>query len=181
MQAPPLYSALKRAGKPLYAYARAASTSSARTAPGHDPRAGLLQWFYGDRLGLVRELQQGHLYPLARARHWASASVAVRILPPCGVTAVGSFRSGLAHTLKACWRCSDERATPDCSCRWMPCCRTCRSAPGLRAAGAVPAGQAVHWRGPPQARARLWQRPARSGLGEWGADGDLAQARDCAA
>lgn len=99
VQTPPMYSALKRAGRPLYAYARAGQTveRTARTVMVH---ALTLEAFSADRLEIDVRCSKG-TYVRTLAEDIGAALGCGAHLARLERTAVGPFRLADAHTLAA--------------------------------------------------------------------------------
>jgi tRNA pseudouridine55 synthase len=96
-QTPPMYSALKRAGRPLYAYARAGETvdRAPRTVTIHDLR---LAGFAGDRLEIDVRCSKG-TYVRTLAEDIGTALGCGAHLAALRRTEVGPFRLADAQTL----------------------------------------------------------------------------------
>ena len=73
-QVPPMYSALKRDGRPLYEYARAGQSVERAARPISDSRARARRARGREPVG-HRPLQQGDVHPRARGGHRADAGV----------------------------------------------------------------------------------------------------------
>ena len=99
LQTPPRYSALKLAGKPLYAYARA----GVEIEPAPRPVTIYvleLQWFEGKRLGLAVTCSKG-TYIRSLAHDLGEALGCGAHLTALRRTAVGRFGLDCAHTLES--------------------------------------------------------------------------------
>jgi len=99
LQTPPLYSALKHAGKPLYAYARA-GIEIERAPRRVVIHALALQWFEGERLALSVTCSKGtYIRSIAHAPGEILGCGAH--LPALRRTAAGRFGLDCAHTLES--------------------------------------------------------------------------------
>ena len=176
LQTPPLYSALKHAGKPLYAYARAGIQIE------REPRrvtihALNLQWFEGERLALSVTCSKG-TYIRSIAHDLGEMLGCGAHLTALRRTAVGRFGLDCAHTLASL---EAMPATERDECL-LPVDALLQNLPEVRLAPAQQArfvqGQAVPWDGPPQARVRVYGAGgALLGVGEAGADGTISPKR----
>ena len=154
LQTPPLYSALKHAGKPLYAYARAGVDIE------REPRrvtihALTLQWFRGDSLALSVTCSKG-TYIRSIAHDLGEALGCGAHLAALRRTEVGRFGLNHAHTLESL--AAMPAGQRDASL--LPVDALLQELPEVRLAPAQEArflqGQAVPWDGPPQARVRVY-------------------------
>ena len=176
LQTPPLYSALKHAGKPLYAYARAGI--EIERAPRQITIHALhLQWFEGDRLALSVTCSKG-TYIRSIAHDLGEKLGCGAHLAALRRTAVGRFGLDCAHTLEAL-EAMPAAARDDCL---LPVDALLQSLPEVRLEPAQQArfvqGQAVPWEGPPQARVRVYGAGgALLGVGEADADGTISPKR----
>jgi tRNA pseudouridine55 synthase len=176
LQTPPLYSALKHAGKPLYAYARAGIQIE------REPRrvtihALDLQWFEGERLSLSVTCSKGTYirsiaHDLGEMLGCGAHLVALRR------TAVGRFGLDCAHAL-ASLEAMPAAARDACL---LPVDALLQNLPAVRLVPAQQArfvqGQAVPWDGPPQARVRVYGvSGGLLGVGEAGANRTLLPKR----
>lgn len=169
-QTPPMHSALKHAGRPLYAYARAGETVARepRTVTIHELR---LDAFSGDRLELDVRCSKG-TYIRTLAEDIGTALGCGAHLAALVRTEVGPFRLANAHALEALERAAEaERLRwlrpADCLLGHLP-----RSTLDPRAAARFAHGQAVA--APvemPSGRLRVYD-PAGAllGVGTCGAD-----------
>ena len=176
LQTPPLYSALKHAGKPLYAYARAGIQIE------REPRrvtihALNLQWFEGERLALSVACSKG-TYIRSIAHDLGEMLGCGAHLAALRRTAVGRFGLDCAHTLASL---EAMPATERDECL-LPVDALLQNLPEAHLAPAQQArfvqGQPVPWDGPPQARVRVYGASGRLlGVGEAGADRTLSPTR----
>ena len=176
LQTPPLYSALKHAGKPLYAYARAGIQIE------REPRRvtihGLnLQWFEGERLALSVTCSKG-TYIRSIAHDLGEMLGCGAHLAALRRTAVGRFGLDCAHTLASL---EAMPATERDECL-LPVDALLQNLPEAHLAPAQQArfvqGQAVPWDGPPQPRVRVYgPSGALLGVGEADADGTISPKR----
>ena len=176
LQTPPLYSALKHAGKPLYAYARAGIEIERAPRP-VTIRALELQWFEGDRLALCVTCSKGtYIRSIAHdlgERLGCGAHLAV-----LRRTAVARFGLGCAHTLESL---AAMPAAERDACL-LPVDALLQNLPEVRLEAAQQArfvqGQAVPWVGPARARVRVYGAGgALLGVGEAEADGTISPKR----
>jgi tRNA pseudouridine55 synthase len=176
LQTPPLYSALKHAGKPLYAYARAGIKIE------REPRqvtihALTLQWFEGERLALSVTCSKG-TYIRSIAHELGEILGCGAHLAALRRTAVGRFGLDCAHTLESLQaRPGDERDR----CL-LPVDALLQSLPEVRLEPAQEArfvrGQTVPWDGSPQARVRVYGASgALLGVGAAAAGGTISPKR----
>ena len=176
LQTPPLYSALKHAGKPLYAYARA-GIDIERAPRQVTIRALELQWFEGERLALSVTCSKG-TYIRSIAHDLGELLGCGAHLAALRRTAVGRFGLDCAHTL-------DSLALMPAAERdacLLPVDALLQELPEARIAPPQEArflqGQTVPWEGPPQARVRVYgSGGALLGVGEAGTDGTIAPKR----
>jgi tRNA pseudouridine55 synthase len=176
LQTPPLYSALKHAGKPLYAYARAGIVIE------REPRrvaihALDLHWFNGDRLALSVTCSKG-TYIRSIAHDLGERLGCGAHLTSLRRTAVARFGLECAHTLATLAAMqADERER----CL-LPVDALLQNLPEAHLVPAQQArfvqGQTVPWEGPPQARVRVYGASGvLLGVGEAGADSTLSPKR----
>ena len=165
---PPMYSALKHAGKPLYDYARA-GVDIERAPRRVIIHALELQRFEGEQLEISVCLQQGHLYPLDRARYGRSAGLrraSGRLAPHRG-------RRDSASTARITLEELEAMPATARDALLLPLDTLLQDLPEVRLdaaqQAALPAGQAVAWSGLSQAAcARLrGQRRAFSAWAKW--------------
>ncbi len=176
LQTPPLYSALKHAGKPLYAYARAGIQIE------REPRrvtihALNLQWFEGERLALSVTCSKG-TYIRSIAHDLGEMLGCGAHLAALRRTAVGRFGLDCAHTL-ASLEAMPAAERDECL---LPVDALLQNLPEAHLAPAQQArfvqGQSVPWDGPPQARVRVYGAGgALLGVGEADADGTISPKR----
>jgi len=176
LQTPPLYSALKHAGKPLYAYARA-GIQIEREPRRVTIRALNLQWFEGERLALSVTCSKG-TYIRSIAHDLGEMLGCGAHLAALRRTAVGRFGLDCAHTL-ASLEAMPATERDDCL---LPLDALLQNLPEAHLAPAQQArfvqGQPVPWDGPPQARVRVYGADgALLGVGEGDADGTLSPKR----
>jgi tRNA pseudouridine55 synthase len=176
LQTPPLYSALKHGGKPLYAYARAGIQIE------REPRrvtihALNLQWFEGERLALSVTCSKG-TYIRSIAHDLGEMLGCGAHLAALRRTAVGRFGLDCAHTL------ANLEAMPaaERDACLLPVDALLQNLPEAHLAPAQQArfvqGQPVPWDGPPQARVRVYGAGgALLGVGEADADGTISPKR----
>jgi tRNA pseudouridine55 synthase len=176
LQTPPLYSALKHAGKPLYAYARAGIQIE------REPRrvrihALNLEWFEGERLALSVTCSKG-TYIRSIAHDLGGMLGCGAHLAALRRTAVGRFGLDCAHTL-ASLEAMPAADRDECL---LPVDALLQDLPEAHLAPAQQArfvqGQPVPWDGPPQARVRVYGAGgALLGVGEADADGTISPKR----
>ena len=176
LQTPPLYSALKHGGKPLYAYARAGIQIE------REPRrvtihALNLQWFEGERLALSVTCSKG-TYIRSIAHDLGEMLGCGAHLAALRRTAVGRFGLDCAHTL-ANLEAMPAAERDECL---LPVDALLQNLPEAHLAPAQQArfvqGQPVPWDGPPQARVRVYGAGgALLGVGEADADGTISPKR----
>jgi len=176
LQTPPLYSALKHAGKPLYAYARA-GVEIERTPRRIVIHALSLQWFEGDRLAVSITCSKG-TYIRSIAHDLGELLGCGAHLAALRRTAVGRFGLDVAQTLEILAALSQ----PERDARLLPVDALLQDLPEVRLAPAQQArflqGQVIPWGGPPRARVRVYGAGgALLGVGEVGADGAIAPKR----
>ncbi len=175
-QIPPLYSALKHAGKPLYAYARAGI--DLERAPRQVRIHALdLQWFEGERLALLVTCSKG-TYIRSLAHDLGERLGCGAHLAALRRTAVGRFSLDCAHTLESL----EAMTGAERDARLLPVDALLQDLPEVRLAPVQQArflqGQAVPWEGPPLARVRVYGSDgALLGVGEVGADGAISPKR----
>jgi tRNA pseudouridine55 synthase len=176
LQTPPLYSALKHAGKPLYAYARAGI--EIERAPRRVTIHALeLQWFEGDRLALSATCSKG-TYIRSIAHDLGEMLGCGAHLAALRRTAVGRFSLDCAHTLESL----EAMPAAERDTCLLPVDSLLQNLPEVRLAPAQQArfvqGQAVRGDGPPQARVRVYgSSGALLGVGEADADGTISPKR----
>jgi tRNA pseudouridine55 synthase len=177
LQTPPLYSALKHAGKPLYAYARAGIQIERR------PRRVTihtldLQWFEGERLALSVTCSKG-TYIRSIAHDLGELLGCGAHLAALRRTAVGRFGLDCAHTLASL----ETMAAAERDACLLPVDALLQDLPEARLAPAQQSrfvhGQAVPWDGPPGARVRVYDGASGAllGVGEAGSDGTISPKR----
>jgi len=176
LQTPPLYSALKHAGKPLYAYARA-GIQIERVPRRVAIHALKLQWFEGERLALSVTCSKG-TYIRSIAHDLGELLGCGAHLAALRRTAVGRFGLDCAHTLATL----EAMAAPERDACLLPVDALLQSLPEAHLGPAQQArfvqGQAVPWDGPPQARVRVYGTSGGLlGVGEAGADRTLLPKR----
>ena len=179
-QTPPLYSALKHAGKPLYAYARA-GIDIARVPRRVTIHALDLQWFEGERLELSIKCSKG-TYIRSIAHDLGELLGCGAHLAALRRTAAGRFGLDCAHPLQTLEAMSEAQRN---SCL-LPVDALLQDLPEARLEPAQQArflqGQLVPWAGPPQARVRVYGSDGRLlGVGEMGMDGAISPKRVIAA
>jgi tRNA pseudouridine55 synthase len=175
-QIPPLYSALKHEGKPLYAYARAgiAIERAPRQVRVH---ALDLQWFEGERLALSVTCSKG-TYIRSIAHDLGEVLGCGAHLTALRRTRIGRFGLDCAHTLESLQAFSPAERD---ACL-LPVDALLQELPETRLGPAerdrFVKGQAVAWNGPSQARVRVYGSDgALLGVGEAGTDGSLRPKR----
>ena len=176
LQTPPLYSALKHAGKPLYAYARA-GIDIERVPRQVTIHALELQWFEGDRLALSVTCSKG-TYIRSIAHDLGEMLGCGAHLAALRRTAVGRFGIDCAHTLESL----EAMPAPERDACLLPVDALLQSLPEARLEPAQEArfvrGQQVPWEGPPQARVRVYGATgALLGVGEADAGGTISPKR----
>ena len=175
-QTPPLYSALKHAGKPLYAYARA-GIDIERAPRQVTIHALALQWFEGERLALSVTCSKG-TYIRSLAHDLGEVLGCGAHLAALRRTAVGRFGLDCAHTLESL----GAMTAAERDALLLPLDALLQDLPEVRFEAAQQArflqGQAVPWGGPQQPRVRVYGGDgALLGVGELGADGAIAPRR----
>jgi tRNA pseudouridine55 synthase len=176
LQMPPIYSALKHEGKPLYAYARAGISIEREPRP-VTIRALDLQWFEGDRLALSVACSKG-TYIRSIAHDLGELLGCGAHLSALRRTAVGRFTLECAHTLASL----EAMAAPERDACLLPVDALLQNLPEVRLEPAEEArfvrGQAVRWQGMPQARMRVYGASgALLGVGEAAGDGTISPKR----
>ncbi len=175
-QTPPIYSALKHQGKPLYAYARA-GVEIARAPRQVTIHALALQWFEGERLALSVTCSKG-TYIRSIAHDLGELLGCGAHLAALRRTAVGRFDLSCAHTLErlqAMTAAERDRTL-------LPVDALLQSLPEVRLEPEQEAGflrgRAVPWIGPPLPRVRAYGASgALLGVGVAGSDGTLSPKR----
>ncbi len=154
LQTPPLYSALKHAGKPLYAYARA-GIDIERAPRRVTIHTLVLQWFEGERLGLSVTCSKG-TYIRSIAHDLGEMLGCGAHLAALRRTAVGRFGLDCAHTLESL----EAMPAAERDAGLLPMDALLQDLPELRLEPAQQArflqGQALPWSGPAQARVRVY-------------------------
>lgn len=176
LQTPPLYSALKHAGKPLYAYARA-GIDIERAPRRVTIRALALQWFEGERLALSVTCSKG-TYIRSIAHDLGEMLGCGAHLAALRRTAVGRFGLDCAHSLESL----EAMTAAERDASLLPVDALLQDLPEVRLEPAQQArflqGQAVPWDGPPQAHVRVYGSDgALLGVGEAEADGAISPRR----
>jgi len=176
LQTPPLYSALKHAGKPLYAYARA-GIDIARAPRRVSIHALVLQWFEGDRLALSITCSKG-TYIRSIAHDLGVALGCGAHLAALRRSAAGRFSLDQAHTLQSL----EAMPAAERDACLLPVDALLQDLPEARLEPAQQArflqGQSVPWAGPPQPRMRIYGSDgALLGVGEMGVDGAISPRR----
>ena len=176
LQTPPIYSALKRDGKPLYAYARAGIEIELeqRQVTIH---ALTLQWFEGERMAVSVTCSKG-TYIRSIAHDLGELLGCGGHLAALRRTTVGRFGLDSAYTLEQLQAMSAEERD---RCL-LPVDTLLQSLPEVRLEPAQEArfvrGQAVPWGGASQARVRVYGAGgALLGLGEAAEGGVLSPKR----
>jgi tRNA pseudouridine55 synthase len=176
LQTPPLYSALKHAGKPLYAYARAGI--EIERAPRQITIHALeLEWFEGERLALSVTCSKG-TYIRSIAHDLGEILGCGAHLAALRRTAVGRFGLDCAHTLESL----EALPVAERDACLLPVDALLQNLPEVCLEPSQQArfvqGQAVPWEGPPQARVRVYGAGgALLGVGEAAADGTISPRR----
>ena len=154
LQLPPLYSALKHAGKPLYVYARA-GTQVEREPRRITIHALDLQWFDGKRLALSVTCSKG-TYIRSIAHDLGEMLGCGAHLSALRRTSVGRFGLNCAHTQASL---EAMPATERDACL-LPLDALLQNLPEAHLAPAQQAkfiqGQAIPWDGPPLPRVRVY-------------------------
>ena len=176
LQTPPLYSALKLAGRPLYAYARA-GIEVERAPRQVTIHALALLWFEGDRLALTVNCSKG-TYIRSIAHDLGELLGCGAHLAALRRTAVGRFGLTDAHTLAAL----DALSAAERDARLLPLDALLQDLPEVRLEPAQQArflqGQAVPWGAAARTRVRVYGSSGDLlGLGDVGADGAIAPRR----
>lgn len=176
LQTPPLYSALKHAGKPLYTYARAGIEIERAPRP-VTIHALELHWFEGDRLALSVTCSKG-TYIRSIAHDLGELLGCGAHLAALRRTAVGRFGLDRAHTLESL---AAMPAAERDACL-LPVDALLQDLPEVRLEPEQQArflqGQAVPWEGPAQPRVRVYGASgALLGVGEAGAAGTISPKR----
>jgi len=176
LQTPPLYSALKHAGKPLYTYARA-GIQVEREPRRVTIRALDQQWFEGETLALSVTCSKG-TYVRSIAHDLGEMLGCGAHLAALRRTAVGRFGLDCAHTLASL---AAMPATERDACL-LPVDALLQNLPEAHLEPAQQArfvqGQAVPWDGPPRARVRVYGAGgALLGVGEADANGTISPKR----
>lgn len=176
LQTPPLYSALKHAGKPLYAYARAGVDIERAPRPVRILSLDL-EWFEGERLALSITCSKGTYirsiaHDLGEILGCGAHLVALRR------TAVGRFGLDCAHTLEGI----EAMPAAERDAGLLPVDALLQNLPEVRLAPAQEArflqGQVVPWEGPLQPRMRVYgSSGALLGVGEGDAKGAISPKR----
>jgi tRNA pseudouridine55 synthase len=180
LQTPPVYCALKHAGKPLYAYARAGM--EIEPAPRQVTIHSLaLQRFDGVRLALFVTCSKG-TYIRSIAHDLGEMLGCGAHLAALRRTAVARFDLDGAHTLESL-QAMTAGERDRCL---LPLDALLQSLPAVRLPPAQEhrfvRGQAVQWEGSPQARVRVYGASgALLGVGEAAADGTILPKRVIAA
>lgn len=172
LQTPPLYSALKHAGRPLYAYAR--EGIDIERAPRRVTIHALdLVWFDRDRLALNVTCSKGtYIRSIAHdLGEWLGCGAHLAALRR---TAVARYRLDSAHTLESL-EAMPPAARDACL---LPVDTLLQDLPEARLEPAQQArflqGQVVPWTGPARARVRVYGSDgALLGVGESDADGAI--------
>jgi tRNA pseudouridine55 synthase len=154
LQTPPIYSALKHAGRPLYAYARAGI--DVERAPRRVAIHALdLQWFEGDRLALSVTCSKG-TYIRSLAHDLGETLGCGGHLVALRRTAVGRFGPDCADSMDRL----EAMSAAERDARLLPLDALLQDLPEAHLEAAQQArflrGQAVHWGGPPRARVRVY-------------------------
>jgi tRNA pseudouridine55 synthase len=169
LQTPPLYSALKHAGKPLYAYARA-GIDIERAPRRVSIHALNLQWFDGERLALCVTCSKG-TYIRSIAHDLGEKLGCGAHLSALRRTATGRFGLDCAHTLASL----EALAAVERDACLLPVDALLQGLPEVRLEPAQQAkflqGQPTPWTGLPQARVRVYGSDSAL-LGVGGVDGD---------
>jgi tRNA pseudouridine55 synthase len=176
LQLPPLYSALKHAGKPLYVYARA-GTQVEREPRRITIHALDLQWFDGKQLALSVTCSKG-TYIRSIAHDLGEMLGCGAHLSALRRSSVGRFGLNCAHTQASL---EAMPATERDTCL-LPLDALLQNLPEAHLAPAQQAkfiqGQAIPWDGPPQPRVRVYgPGGALLGVGEVDAGGTILPKR----
>ncbi|MFA5915480.1 MAG: tRNA pseudouridine(55) synthase TruB [Burkholderiales bacterium] len=176
MQMPPMYSALKHAGRPLYSYARAGV--DVERAPRRVTIHALdLQWFEGERLALSVTCSKG-TYIRSLAHDLGEMLGCGAHLCALRRTGVGRFGLDCAHTLEGL----EAVPAAERDALLLPVDALLQDLPEVRLAPVQQQrflqGQAVPWNGPPQPRVRVYGTAGTLlGMGEIDADGTILPRR----
>ncbi|MBE0621122.1 MAG: tRNA pseudouridine(55) synthase TruB [Burkholderiales bacterium] len=176
LQTPPLYSALKHAGKPLYAYARA-GIDIERAPRRVTIHVLALQSFEGERLALSVTCSKG-TYIRSIAHDLGELLGCGAHLTALRRTAVGRFGLDCAHTLESL----EAMPAAERDARLLPVDALLQDLPEVRLEPVQQArflqGQTVPWGGPAQARVRVYGADgALLGVGEAEAGGVISPRR----
>lgn len=176
LQVPPIYSALKHAGKPLYAYARAGIDIERK------PRTVIIHvldllGFAGERLTLSITCSKG-TYIRSIAHDLGEALGCGAHLSALRRTAVGRFTLDHAHTLAGLEALSEA----ECDARLLPVDALLQDLPEAHLEpaeeGRFVHGQPVAWPGAAHARLRVYGASGRLlGVGEAHSDGKITPRR----
>ena len=176
VQVPPLYSALKHAGKPLYAYARAGI--EVERAPRRVTIHALsLQWFDGERLALSVNCSKG-TYIRSIAHDLGEVLGCGAHLAALRRTSVGRFGIDSAHTLEQLASLSDAGR----DALLLPVDALLQELPQVRLKppeeGRFLQGQTLTWNGAPEGRVRVYGTAGTLlGVAEIGSDGRISPKR----
>ena len=176
LQTPPIFSALKYAGKPLYVYARA-GIEIEREPRRITIRALTLDWFEGERIALSVTCSKG-TYIRSIAHDLGELLGCGAHLAALRRTAVGRFGLDCAHTLESLLATTAE-GRDRCL---LPVDALLQNLPEVRLEPAQEArfvrGQTVPWVGPQQPRVRVYgANGALLGVGAADADGTISPKR----
>lgn len=176
LQTPPLYSALKHAGKPLYAYARA-GVDIERAPRRVRIQALALEWFDGERLALSVSCSKG-TYIRSIAHDLGELLGCGAHLAALRRTAVGRFGLDCAHTLASL----EALPAVERDASLLPVDALLQNLPEVRLAPPQEArflqGQVVPWEGLLQPRMRVYgSSGALLGVGEGDAAGVILPKR----
>lgn len=176
LQIPPLYSALKHAGKPLYTYARA-GVDIERVPRRVTIHALGLHWFDGNRLALSVTCSKG-TYIRSIAHDLGEMLGCGGHLAALRRTAAGRFRLDGAHSLESL----EAMTAAERDARLLPLDALLQGLPEIRLEPAQQArflqGQVIPWDGPLRARVRVYgSSGALLGVGEAGAERTLSPKR----
>ena len=176
LQTPPIYSALKHAGKPLYAYARA-GIEVERAPRRVTIHALALQWFDGNRIALSVTCSKGTYirsiaHDLGEMLGCGGHLVALRR------TAVGRFGLDCASSLDGL----EAMLGVERDARLLPVDALLQDLPEAQLEPAQQArflrGQAAQWAGPPRGRVRVYGSDgALLGVGEANGGGIISPKR----
>jgi len=176
LQTPPLYSALKHAGKPLYAYARA-GVDIERAPRRVKIHALSLEWFDGERLALALTCSKG-TYIRSIAHDLGEILGCGAHLAALRRTAVGRFGLECAHTLQSL----EAMPSAERDSVLLPVDALLQNLPEVRLAPAQEArflqGQVVGWEGALQPRMRVYgSSGSLLGVGERDEKGGISPKR----